>query len=452
MNLVIISLLIIFLGLIVWRPYLGGFIILAFLPAYLLRLAVAGIPTTWLELAIYLWAIVTVVFILQDKKTKPVLSYMRKKIKPLFWPLLLFMAAGLLSVFISPNLLKAAGAWKAWIFDALLFFVLFVYYYTAKDFQKIVLSLSGCLWLVSIWSLVEFIGGFGMQIPGFVNAMYQSANMVALLLVPMWFVLFGSAAALFFRQASAESLSMFCKKVFSDKVFIYLLVTLLIGALVIYLTRSYAGLLALFSGLLFFIIFIPGFYKRIKKVIFIIFTLAFFVAGAGLLQQGKLQKFFDDSSYNSWQTRQQIWHVAASLLQENYLLGIGFDSFEKRYYDRAFAIYHPPLEWEVPKAHNFYLNIWLEMGVLGLVSFIWLLIILARRLGYILQSAFHPDGSVSKDYFFTLGISLAFLSILVHGLFDTPYFKNDLSILWWVLFGLLLVFDNYKEVNSTNKA
>ena len=33
----------------------------------------------------------------------------------------------------------------------------------------------------------------------------------------------------------------------------------------------------------------------------------------------------------------------------------------------------------------------------------------------------------------------ALSAILIHGLVDTPYFKNDLSIIFWVLIALLII-------------
>ena len=35
-----------------------------------------------------------------------------------------------------------------------------------------------------------------------------------------------------------------------------------------------------------------------------------------------------------------------------------------------------------------------------------------------------------------LGVLLALMGIIVHGLVDVPYFKNDLSLEFWVLLGL----------------
>ena len=35
-----------------------------------------------------------------------------------------------------------------------------------------------------------------------------------------------------------------------------------------------------------------------------------------------------------------------------------------------------------------------------------------------------------------LGVFLALVAVLVHGLVDVPYFKNDLSLEFWVLLGV----------------
>lgn len=442
MDWLIISLLFIFAGLVIFRPKWGGLLIISFLPAYLLRFSVAGIPTTWLEVAIYLWTLVTFIDFFLKKELKNFLKVFHQKTKAIIWPVGIFFLAAFISVFISPDLLKAAGAFKAWIFDPILFLFLFVYHYRQKDYKKIMFAVSVCTSLVSIWGLVEYFGDFGMQIPGFLNAMYESANMAALLLVPLWLLLFGFLVGKFFQgleftQPKRADFINFVK----DRFLVYILVVLLLGSLAIYLTRSYAGLLAWLVGLFIFINFIPRIFLKIKRAVYLSFVIIILLVGAGLLQQGKLQRFFDKSTYNSWQTRHQIWHVAASLLQDNYLLGIGFNNFEHSYYQRAFSIYNPPLEWEVPKSHNLYLNTWLEMGFFGLFSLLWLIFAFFLTATSSLRMILEQEKKSWANYFIVLSLLISLSAVLLHGILDTPYFKNDLSVLWWFLFGLLLVVD-----------
>jgi hypothetical protein len=36
-----------------------------------------------------------------------------------------------------------------------------------------------------------------------------------------------------------------------------------------------------------------------------------------------------------------------------------------------------------------------------------------------------------------LGVACAFLTIIIHGLVDVPYFKNDLAVFFWVLLAIV---------------
>jgi hypothetical protein len=36
-----------------------------------------------------------------------------------------------------------------------------------------------------------------------------------------------------------------------------------------------------------------------------------------------------------------------------------------------------------------------------------------------------------------LALALAMLAIVIHGLVDVPYFKNDLAVLWWLIIAML---------------
>jgi len=87
--------------------------------------------------------------------------------------------------------------------------------------------------------------------------------------------------------------------------------------------------------------------------------------------------------------------------------------------------------WEIfntDTPHNIILNFWLEIGLLGLVAF-----------GMIFAKFFKQTKVklLQQKSWLTLGIAAAMITILVHGLIDVPYFKNDLAILFWIIIGLL---------------
>ena len=80
--------------------------------------------------------------------------------------------------------------------------------------------------------------------------------------------------------------------------------------------------------------------------------------------------------------------------------------------------------------HNILLNFWVATGVLGVVAFAWLLLQAFR-------TSWAGWRSPARDWApLHLGVFLALIGIVAHGLVDVPYFKNDLSLEFWVLLAL----------------
>jgi O-antigen ligase len=80
-------------------------------------------------------------------------------------------------------------------------------------------------------------------------------------------------------------------------------------------------------------------------------------------------------------------------------------------------------------AHNSYLQLWAETGILGLASFLWLAVLLLKKsLHNIVQS---PDKKEKACVFAALTV------FLIHNLFDFTFFLPEVSMLWWGIAGLV---------------
>ena len=147
------------------------------------------------------------------------------------------------------------------------------------------------------------------------------------------------------------------------------------------------------------------------------------------------QKFqtFLDSPRSSLESRLMIWQSAWTIIKDHSLIGIGPGMFQKYYLDYQ-AKFPPYLEWAVPQPHNIFLAFWLQTGLLGLIGFIWLLF---RFFESVTPNRSDTPQKISKKL--SLVLMAAMIYILIHGLVDTPYWKNDLSIIFWLLIAL-----NYK--------
>jgi O-antigen ligase len=121
--------------------------------------------------------------------------------------------------------------------------------------------------------------------------------------------------------------------------------------------------------------------------------------------------------------RQQIWTSSLAMLRDHPLLGIGLDNFLYRYQLQ----YILPAAWAEPNIshpHNWLLQFWLELGLLGLFAFLFLL---ARFIWLAHAVWLRPLAPEARALVAGAVASLA--GLLVHGALDNSYFLVDLSIL-----------------------
>ena len=120
------------------------------------------------------------------------------------------------------------------------------------------------------------------------------------------------------------------------------------------------------------------------------------------------------------------WQSAVDMARDNLWLGVGFGNYEPAYGDYALVNWPFPLG----HAHNYYLNILAETGVLGTAAYLllwiavfWKTLSLLRRLGW-------PQRGVA------LGLLAAWTALTVHHLLDKLY-VNNLYLHLGAMFGIL---------------
>lgn len=150
-----------------------------------------------------------------------------------------------------------------------------------------------------------------------------------------------------------------------------------------------------------------------------------------------------------------IWKIAGEAIKERPILGWGWDNFRypfNRHFEPAlFATGTSETYWDKP--HNIFLEIGVSAGIIGLISYLYLLYLLIRRLGspqkfgiygVALVLAYVAQNIVSFD---TFGSSLMFFVLLGFAVYDgdasvinVPVIKKrNTASLVAVLFGGLLI-------------
>lgn len=125
------------------------------------------------------------------------------------------------------------------------------------------------------------------------------------------------------------------------------------------------------------------------------------------------------------------WQAAVNMINAHPIFGVGFGNYEVVY--PQFRL----LNWKFPlgHAHNYYLNIWAETGMIGFTAYcvLWLTV-----LWFTWQTRSHPD-LLARCV--TIGLLGTWTYLLAHSFFDNLY-VNNLFLHIGVLLGILAVLHN----------
>lgn len=126
-----------------------------------------------------------------------------------------------------------------------------------------------------------------------------------------------------------------------------------------------------------------------------------------------------------------MWAETTEYLSHHPIAGTGLASYATRIW--PYRINKHIEVFSLP--HNLFLSIWVEIGLIGLMGFIWIIVWFYRVSIYAMikntRLGKQPDHII-------LALIASMTTIMVMGLVDTPYLKNDLVILFWVLPALLI--------------
>lgn len=121
-----------------------------------------------------------------------------------------------------------------------------------------------------------------------------------------------------------------------------------------------------------------------------------------------------------------IWKTAWQMFRDRPFFGHGLGTFMS-----VFGRYKPPNYGEIVYAHNCYLQMAAEIGIFGLLIFIWFIFCLFR--GAIFKLIKTEDRFVKAAF---LGVIGGVLAYLVHSAVDTNLYSLPLAVLFWAMAGL----------------
>ena len=142
--------------------------------------------------------------------------------------------------------------------------------------------------------------------------------------------------------------------------------------------------------------------------------------------------------------RSQIWQANLDMIQERPVFGWGYGNYKKfraPYYAR-----YPKADTDA-HAHNVYLQIWVDSGLLGLGTFIFLFGVILRK-GWQIYCAISSEPLKS----WALGLLLSVVGFLIGGLTQHNFGDAEVSIVLWASLGLLMKMPDWEERERNQKA
>lgn len=135
----------------------------------------------------------------------------------------------------------------------------------------------------------------------------------------------------------------------------------------------------------------------------------------------------EDSSNNF---RLNVWAAVREMIRDRPILGIGpgNDAFNRVYplYQRA--------GYTALSAYSVFLEIAVETGVIGLASFLWLLLT-TINLGWTQIQRLREQSN--REGFWLMAALAIMVGMLAHGLVDTVWYRPQVSTLWWLVLALV---------------
>ncbi len=408
--------LVVFLVLSIKRRDWALYLLLICLPLYVVRFDLGPIPMTLLEAMIVVLAVVCFIVEVKEKTLLRSSKELYKKLRAsgFFWPTILLIIAATIGMLVAPELRLAAGIWKAYFIEAIVVFLVFLSVIKSRDqLEKVFWSLGVSGSAIGLFAIFQYITGLGIpesylypEIRS--TALYEYPAAVALFLAPILVLFFG----LFLKD-----------KNFRVKRATWMIILIL--AFGLFTTGAEGAWLAVLVAL--FVILMFSKYRLWVILGTVILIIAVFAIPQTRDYIVPVVTFQDTSG----DVRLVLWEGTVRMIGDRPILGAGLSSFQEHYIDYKEAKHTEFLVYP----HNVILNFWVETGLLGVMAIVWLIVEYLRRVIQLIKKK-------EAWGYALLGVIVCFL---VYGLVDVPYFKNDLSILFWVWVGSVIILINLKD-------
>jgi len=120
--------------------------------------------------------------------------------------------------------------------------------------------------------------------------------------------------------------------------------------------------------------------------------------------------------------RFNVYKAAIEMIKDNWLFGIGVGNKNFR---EIYGLYMKT-GFDALSTYNVFTELWVESGIFALLAFLLFL-------GFIVKGAFSYIIKNQQNRLIVVVGMISILSVMVHGLFDTVYFRPQIQFIFWLM-------------------
>lgn len=214
-------------------------------------------------------------------------------------------------------------------------------------------------------------------------------------------------------------------------------------AVSIILTFSRPAGLAFYLSLLFL-----GIFKKDKKIISILLTLLLilpFIAPKNIKDWAQYVDY-NPIVFMCNYDRISIYRNTLNMIKHNPVLGVGISTFDKNYYKYKLPEPEGAKTGMSMYAHNNFLHMAGEIGLVGLAVFLWLLYRLFSYCHYLYKNL---EDKFTK--LLSLCLTTSLIAFLINGLTETNLYYSRVAILFWYIIGFILSLKKFLILQNEHK-
>lgn len=230
----------------------------------------------------------------------------------------------------------------------------------------------------------------------------------------------------------------------------------LASLLCVVITWTRGAYVAVAAGILFLGLLMLFMHKNNKRLMFvplIVFLVLIVVTVNLTLDAKKSVAHLDRDNTAAW--RVGVWVDTVKMIKHKPIFGHGMNTFMEKFQEYRSRPIHEEWaeEFEPTYAHNCYLQITAEAGLVGIITF---LLILIQLLVFSVKSCrrvFDAGMAHHDDVYVAIGLLSGIFAFLVHSGLDTNLYSLKLSAYFWLIVGVFvaLLQVKIKEIEQSSK-